>query len=232
MKRILMSTCVVLMGFVPAQTLGEVYSFPRSWQDHRPIHLRFVEGQTYSHPAPLFPVTPPEQFEIVEEHVYRAKTMQYEPRVLVKPYQSRQEVSNADPESAVISFYSAMVNQDYDWFMASWDRVSRENILQQDRERKKTPADWKNGWEEFFTIRNIYLISRVESGPYVFIGVQVLKKDGSESGVTDSGFLQEWPGVARKEAGKWVHTNSHVEDPVFSYWSTGRKKKIFSRIIR
>ena len=188
-------------------------------------------------PAPIFPTTEKEKVEIVKEEVYEFRSMWYSPRISLIPLVNQQRFSNSDPEGAVLSRYHAMLTGDYDKWISSWDSFSRKRLLK----KKRTPEDRKKIWEKGFKDKEIFLTSRIESGRYVIIGIQILKTNAGEIGIgdprsTESRIMNEIPAVVKEVDGKWFCTNElalqRPGDPVLGFWSTGKKKLKFQKVIR
>jgi len=74
-------------------------------------------------PRPFFKTSLPEPRRLVVESIYNYTRMQYDPVVIVRPG-TRASASYATPEQAFMAQTSAMLAQDYDWWISGWTSAS------------------------------------------------------------------------------------------------------------
>ncbi len=122
-----------------------------------------VHGQVL--PPPIFTTTSPVEDSVVMENIYNFREMTYSPFVPLALVQNSDESSHDLPENAVISHISAAINQDYNWLLGTWDPDSQELLRQLDDPRPESPeAYWTNRWEAGYLNKQVYFISRIETG--------------------------------------------------------------------
>ena len=176
-------------------------------------------------PFPIFPTTTPEKIKVLEEKSpYQFSRMKYNPPVRIIPLKSRDKASYNNPESTVIAYYSAMFNQDFEWFLSTWDKSAQEQILESEQRNNRSLQDRKEMWKEYYKGKAIYLTSRTESGPFIFIATKRVDSDK-----TPTKLDLDLPNVVHKVGGKWLLTHQHSRhpvSPVFRYWPNGERKRV------
>ena len=197
------------------------------------VVLLNVSGATGGQiPPPAFNTTTPENKRAVMENIYLFKSMWYEPPVLVIPIKNKNEASYDTPERAVTAHTSAAMNLDQEWWFETLDRASQEMRREYDRERNRTPDYWKRRWAKDFKNTQVFITSRIETGEYVIIGIQLWKKNESAKVESLYRTSPEIPIVLKKFGDKWFVTHDLQADPVIRYWMSGKKKTVFEQIIR
>jgi hypothetical protein len=174
-------------------------------------------------PRPFFTTSTPEARRFVLERVYNYERMQYTPQALIQRV-SREAATYNTPEEAFIAQMSAMLAGDYDWWISGWDEAAQELQRTQNEEQKRTPADWRGIWERVLKGQQIYLVERLETGPYgpYVILVYSLRQPGTpgtEGRETFRGMF-----VSREVGGRWLATQDLARDPMFHYYTEGQDR--------
>src|SRR5215216_4317854 len=171
--------------------------------------LALAQGVT---PGTDFKTKEPRQKELVIEYVYSFREFEYDPPIQLKPFKSSTEASNASPEAAVMSHFSAMYAKDYQWFQSTWSKESQKLNEEHDKKQDRTPEFWLNLWDKVLSAKRVELTHRIESGKYVLIRYRLVPISGGPATFEDLLALTI-------ENGRWILTQELASDPLLRYWN-------------
>ncbi len=186
-------------------------------------------------PPPIFTTTSPVKNRVVMENIYNFTERTYIPPVTLNSVANRGESIHDLPENAVISHISAAINLDYKWWLGTWDPKSQELIHQfENGNRPERPeAYWRKRWEIGYKNKRIFFISRIETGDYVIIGLQIMDKEKLRTGeIKPNANGPQLPVVLKQFGDRWLATQELQSDPILFYWSTVKKQTVFQNVVR
>jgi len=166
-----------------------------------------------------------EDKSIVIESIYNVRVGKYNPPVIVGFIQ---KVSSAygTPEEAAVTQFSAMWNQDYEWWLEGWSEESKLLMKQRDEQLKRTSKDWIERWKGLanksleLTYRGDYF---KDGQLYILIGYKIKDKNSQEK--IDKVKELESTIVFKRAGLKWYAVQELMEDPVFNnilkLWHSG-----------
>ena len=163
-------------------------------------------------PEPIYKTTRPDFKEIKEEAVYQYLMMDYRGKVKLDLVEDESHAKYDTPEESLISFFSAIYQGDYDWWLSSWTKKSQSELKEEFSEDELT-ENWKSFYEDTY----VALISRIETGKYVLLYYNAASKDRNK-------IIQRQTIAFVKEDGRWLATNELSSDPVFLYWQEPKYK--------
>jgi len=105
-----------------------------------------------------------------------------------------------------------MLGGDYDWWLSGWTPKAQAFLNEQDQKTNRTPQDWKAAWQRSLSGKEILLLERLETGPYVCL-VYSVRTSGPEGKETLRSLY-----AAKYEAGRWLATQDLAEDPFLFHY--------------
>lgn len=166
-----------------------------------------------------FPTGKAEPGKFTVEYVYNFISTTYTPEAQFKSI-SKEEASYSSPEEAFIAQFSAMINEDYAWWLSSWNSLSQDEILDRDKKQNRTAESWTKIWKKAMSGQTIKLIKKIETGPFVFINYKMLDHTGKET------FNSLY--VCKNDAGKWLATQELASDLMFHHFLEGKSKVVIN----
>lgn len=173
-----------------------------------------------------FPAKPPTEKSVLITETFNYTETVFKANGAITVVAKNQK-HNDDPETAFISRMSAIVAGDYEWWLETWDEVSRQVVIERNQAKGYDKNYWLKQWQEQFSNRKITPIRKIVSGPdYVIITYKIFTEDGKEA---SSGF--ELPSILKRIDGKWYSTLDLKADALLiaSPWVSG-KDELFSII--
>lgn len=167
----------------------------------------------------VFPTGKAEAGKFTVEYVYNFVSKPYTPEVQFKSV-SKKDASYLSPEEAFIAQFSAMVNEDYKWWLSGWNDPSQKEIESRNKQMKRNADTWTKVWRDAMKGQTIKLIKKVETGPFVFINYKMFDHDGKE---TLSSLF-----VCKNEAGKWFATEELSTDLMFHHFLKGEARVVLN----
>jgi hypothetical protein len=164
-----------------------------------------------------FTATPPEKKQFIMENIYNYTQSRFVPPVVIYPV-SRIGSGDATPEESCISFFSAMKAGDYEWWLSLWTAKSKELIAERNQQSKRTPQDWVASWNTILKDKQVVLVERLETGPYIIL-VYSLQSLGPISKETFRSLY-----AAKYQDGHWRATQELEKDPFFSHYLDGKDR--------
>jgi hypothetical protein len=177
-------------------------------------------------PEPAFPAGREQRSLIVEEVQYHFAVREYTPAVLVKPV-AREKAAYDTPEAAAISFLSAKMAGDREWWEGSFTAGARARAIAS----APPAAAWADEQRRSFAGMQVLLTHRVVTGPYVAIN-QVIDVPPTPGALPTS--FKHGPNmiVLAYEGGRWLVTDALADDPVMVYWARpGAHVRTIGRVI-
>lgn len=181
----------------------------------KPTGLSKEQIATYPMPVPAFKTAPPERRRFVMEYDTNYARVPYAPPIVIQPVPKGAD-NFTNPEETFVTMFSAMMQSDYDRWYAVFSEDSQKLMAQRDAERKRAPSDWAARWKAALTGRQIVLLERLESGPYVMLvySLRDLPNKGENQGKE---ILRNV--VAMKRVGeKWLVTQELADDDMYKYY--------------
>lgn len=157
-------------------------------------------------------------FTVIKHYQYRERV--YSPPVKVI-FLDRDPKTYSGPEAVLVSQLSAMRNLDFDWYLSTWDNVSKNKILEQEKVKGKSRSLMLKQWKDDFNTKEVILLRWIETGEYVVVTYKILSAGGKE---------REIPTVFRLSDGHWTATLELENDPVLLYF--GDKKTRIEKVVR
>jgi hypothetical protein len=119
-----------------------------------------------------------------------------------------------EPVDTLRAHFSAIKALDFDRFMGTWDRQSRDVMLKKDLAAARGSEYWRGRWRAANVGTDLLLLNRVEYGRYVIYQYQI---DVGGKPFVDSIALI-------REDGNWKLTQELATDPILLNWNnpTGR----------
>jgi hypothetical protein len=156
-------------------------------------------------PKPAFPSTDRVQRSFSVAFVYDYAYSTYTP-VVDLPTVLRGQAKRDTPEAAVIAYYSAQRNGDWDAFMQCWTAEDQKRIQEMINTQKITVAALQAEWKQSFGNKPIQLFDRIETIGYVILDVRV---PGPQ--------VLQLPAVFKLVKGEWLVSNDLGEsgNPMF-----------------
>lgn len=167
----------------------------------------------------IFPTGKVETGKFTVEYVYNFVSKTYTPEVQFKTI-SKEKASYQSPEEAFIAQFSAMINEDYTWWLSSWNALSQEEISARDKKQNRTADSWAKIWKDAMNGQTIKLVKKIETGPFVFINYKMLDHTGKET------FNALY--VCKNEAGKWLATQELASDLMFHHYLEGKSRVVIN----
>lgn len=167
--------------------------------------------------AQQFSSGPIEKRQFVVENIFNYTRSHYEPPVIVQTIPKIQS-ADATPESAFISFISAMQAGDYDWWFSMWTLRSQQSIADQNVKMKRTPQQWIASWSAVLGGKQVTMLERLETGSYVVL-VYGLKENGTVSAETFRSLC-----VLTYEDGHWRATQDLATDAFAFHYLEGKDR--------
>lgn len=158
------------------------------------------------------------EFRMVNNYQYRERM--YDPPVEVM-FLSAEPENYSGPEAVFLSQMSAMKALDYNWWLNTWDSVSRKKIIETDQKLNRSIDTILKEWKKRFTSNRVEYVRWIESGKYVILTYKITPFKGKQ---------KEYPLVFKLWEGRWAATMDLEEDPVLLYF--GENKGRIERIIR
>jgi hypothetical protein len=166
-----------------------------------------------------FATSGPERGKFVVEYVYNYVSRHYVRPVQVVPVDAG-AADYSSPERAAIAHFSAMRAGDYDWWLSGWDAASQAQIEARNAELGRTADDWAGIWAKAMKGESVFLLERVETGPYVFIVYEMRNADGE---VTLRSIY-----ACKRVGGEWRATQDLAQDPMFHHYLKGKQRVILN----
>jgi hypothetical protein len=140
--------------------------------------------------------------QIVVELTYNYTQTDYSPPVEFRPLGDKASASLNTPEAAVISYVSAMIAGDWQWFISGWTSDSAKGIEDELRNQGVTHESMVQRWQAFKNGPH-QLISRVDTGNYAMITYL-------------AGSPTKLFAVVKNDGGVWHLTNELADDPMLA----------------
>jgi len=166
---------------------------------------------------PLYKTAKGQQKTITQVDKFPYREQVYQPPVTIKGL-AKSQYRYVTPEDAMVSRFSAMMNGDYEGWLASWDAKSQRLLKQLDAEPNRGPDKRIAQWKGLFEKAKPVLIRRIQTGQYVIITYKLLTADGKDAG------MFEFPTVLHEVGGLWSGTEDLSGDalPTMSPWVSGK----------
>ena len=161
---------------------------------------------------PKFKVSSEVTKQLIVETIYTYRVMKYEQPVTINLLTKEDQSSYSTPEDAVAAHFSAMYAGNHDWFMNSWTKDSQIKMRERDISLRRTPEFWLDTWKKILPVKTVQLVTRIESGSYVFIEYQLVSRETNQPTFHDTLALKD-------EDGKWRITQELAADPVLAAWN-------------
>jgi hypothetical protein len=155
----------------------------------------------------------PVRKEVIVEQVYSYQVQQYTRPILIQK-NTPVPTAKLSAEAASIARFAAIMNGDYDAFLASWTAEAKSDHLESNLKDGNGPDFWKALWQKAFHNARIELTHRISTGEYIIIGYLV--RD-----VVNQSVRLESSVVFKKVGQAWLATQELKSDPVFIFWRRG-----------
>ena len=156
---------------------------------------------------PTYPTTAPIEGKVTVADRYSYREQRYDPPVKVDHRVPKELQRDDTPEMAMIGRVSAMMNQDYEWWLSTWDQEAQRLTADNDRAMGRTAAYWLQWWDDMFRSGTVALVRRIETRQYVVLTYRLVAPSGE-----DVGGGMELPVVFRKVESRWLATLDLRED--------------------
>lgn len=169
---------------------------------------------------PKIGMTEPKErkFTITKHYWYREQM--YDPPVNIE-FLQESPAFHSGPEALLISQISAMKALNYDWWLNTWDSVSKLKIIDRVTKLDKSKEVWRNQWQNKFEDKKVLMVRWIETGTYVILTYKLVASNNEQ---------KESAVVFKLDEGKWVATLDLEDDPVLRYF--GEKNSLIKRVIR
>lgn len=184
-----------------------LFSFVFSLQSHAETSLWVTP--TFATSAPVKKVITVES--VFNYHLYTPLKGQENVRLVRQKY-----ASMSTAEDAFISRMSAVSSANYQWWLDTWQKESKEIALPFFKQKGFDQAYWQDTWKKQFKGRKIKLKHKVIYQGYTVLIYNVSEPSGKES------FL-DLPIVFKKENNKWMVSLDIRQSPLLRYspWVEG-----------
>lgn len=171
--------------------------------------------------SPTHSTTEPQEKELTMVSHFKYREQEYDPPVVIRRAVPKSERRQSTPEEAMISRVSAMMAQDYDWWLETWDAESRQLTIENNLAQGRSAEYFLQWWGDTFRFANVALTRRVETGPYVVITYRLVTPSG-----LDAGDGIEFPSIFHQVDDRWLATLDLRRDPLVpaSPWVSGRAR--------
>ncbi len=176
----------------------------------------FAPPDSLSWAKPVFPTKPPVDKVITTVDTYNYVESTYAPSVRIEPI-PQNTTSHTTPETATVAQFSAMFNEDLDWFAKTWTEAAWAETEAYNTASGHSPKDITQRWRAAFRVSRPLLLRRIDTGPYTILTYKLVAQDGTL--VVD----MEMPLILENESGRWLATQALRKDPFpsLSPWVTG-----------
>lgn len=181
----------------------------------KPTGMSKEQIATYPMPVPAFKTAPPEKRRFVMEYDTNYTRVRYAPPVVIQPVPKGAD-NFTNPEETFVTMFSAMMQADYDRWFSVWTEDSQKVLAQRDAERKRTATDWVGRWKAALTGRQIVLLERLESGPYVMVVYSL--RDMPKKGENQGAEIIRNVVTMKKVGEKWRVTEELADDDMYKYY--------------
>jgi hypothetical protein len=224
-SRMVMALSVtVFCGVLAAQTAGKKTTppppkSPSAIQDKASVApdaqhsgIKTEQFQILPFPAPVFKTAPPEKKKFAVQFVTNYTRLAFTPEVKMQPVPKSADTYKT-PEELFVTQFSAMMSGDYDRWIAGWTDDSKKVMAERDEQMKRTSADWVARWKLALTNRQVVLLERLESGPYVLLVYSL--RDTPKPGETQGKEIIRTLFPTKKVGEKWMQTQELSDDEMF-----------------
>src|SRR5882724_1847404 len=127
--------------------------------------------------TPAFKTGPPSSGDKIVSEQYNYTQSEYSPPILVEALKRNQRAGDT-PEHAFISRISAMMDQDYDDWLTTWDSASRLWTIDSGTKMGRDKEFYIKQWSGTFAKTRMQLVRRITTGSYVLITYRLVNFAG------------------------------------------------------
>ena len=167
-------------------------------------------------PAPVFKVGDAEKKHFIVQYTTDYTRVPYKPEVAIQPVPKSADTYKT-PEETFITQFSAMMSGDYDRWIAGWTEESKTLMAKYDEERKRTSADRIAMWKGALTDRQVVLVERIETGPYVLLEYSL--RNAPTAGQNKGQEILHTMIPLKRVGNQWLQTQDLAEDLMFQHYT-------------
>jgi hypothetical protein len=153
-----------------------------------------------------FEMLPVRKRQIIVQRIYNYEIREYRPSPSIGLLASAREASYKSPEETVIANVSAMMTQDWNWFLNTWSESSARQIKEDSESRGLTTENLVAKWAGLKG-KKLAFVSRIDTGKYVIVTYDLVDEAGQKSRSLAPMML---------ENGRWLLTNDLHDDPALT----------------
>jgi len=165
---------------------------------------------------PGYKTADPTENTLTEVVTYRYRESVLDPAVVFSPV-AKETASYETPEHAMIARLSAMTQQNYDWWLETWDAAAQKQIAADNKKNKWDQEHWKAQWT-LFKVAKVEIVRRIETEQCTVLTYRLIGKDGG--GKNSFELLT----VFKKDGNKWLATRDLKNSDLLagSPWVSGK----------
>ena len=153
-----------------------------------------------------YPATPARQQTLTQTLEFTYLEGDFKPPYRI-PAEPQQNGSFRTPEETMSVRASAMISQDYDLWLSTWDDSARAQFLHEST-GPAAVAERKRQWRAMFSVSQMVLFKRIETREFVILTYKMLDEQGRNVGQF------ELPSVFQKIGNRWIGTQRLAADPL------------------
>jgi hypothetical protein len=160
----------------------------------------------------VFKVGPPDKKKFTVQFITNYTRFMLTPPVTIQQVPKPADTYKT-PEELFLTQFSAMLSGDYDRWISGWTDDSKKVMAERDEQMKRSPADWVARWKLALANRQVILLERVESGPYVLLVYSL--RDTPKPGEAQGKEIIRTIFPTKKVGEKWLQTQELSDDEMF-----------------
>lgn len=170
------------------------------------VFLFFQNVYAVDYPAPKYNQIDYSIGEFTVENYYTFPVYSYDKELLDIDFE---DSNYSTPEDAFSSFVNSMSKLNKEWFLNSWDKGSKNQIIEEFDE-----GITFSSWQRAFSDSDIKIIKRIDIDKFIIM--QALVDNGENVFVLSHRLIYE--------EGRWVVTRKYLDHPVVLYYLAGKER--------